>query len=232
MYTFVSSVIDNLTVQLLTYLYMYIHVYTCNLGSLHIPHQYSFLPPHTFPLPSPSFSLPLPIPFPSLSLPPPSPFPLLLPSTSLCLSLPIPSPSLSPLSPPSFLPFLPHPPHTFPSFLTLPLPTHLHHPLALISPPPSHPPHLFPSPPSLPLPPHTYFRSSFLPHTHQMDPPVYSDLARKYGLHVSLLERLYDHEAYDSGVGQLCKTLLTENHRSHQHVTISKSCFWKERKDT
>ena len=49
---------------------------------------------------------------------------------------------------------------------------------------------------------------------------MYSDLARKYGLHVSLLERLYDHETYDSGVGQLCKTLLTENHRSHQQVHI------------
>lgn len=172
---------------------------------------------YTYLINTPSFPL---TPSPSLFFPPPSPF--------SSLSLPSPSP-------------LPHPPHTFPSFLTLPLPTHLHHPLALISPPPSHPPHLFPSPPSLPLPPHTYFRSSFLPHTHQMDPPVYSDLARKYGLHVSLLERLYDHEAYDSGVGQLCKTLLTENHRSHQQVTISsltvisstcKSCFWKERKDT
>ena len=52
----------------------------------------------------------------------------------------------------------------------------------------------------------------------QMDPPVYSDIAKKYGLQISLLERLYDHEAYDTGVGQLCKTLLTENHRSHQQV--------------
>ena len=68
----------------------------------------------------------------------------------------------------------------------------------------------------------------------QMDPPCYSSIARKsalapsqtpvlplpcrYGLHVSLLERLFDHEAYGSGVGQLCKTLLTENHRSHAHV--------------
>ena len=62
-----------------------------------------------------------------------------------------------------------------------------------------------------------------LPHTHQMDPPVYSDLARQYGLHVSLLVRLYDHEAYDSGMGQLCKTLLTKIHRTHQQVTISSS---------
>ncbi len=52
----------------------------------------------------------------------------------------------------------------------------------------------------------------------QLDPPVYSDIARKYSLHVSLLERLYDMEAYESGVGQLCKTLLTENHRSHHLV--------------
>ena len=52
----------------------------------------------------------------------------------------------------------------------------------------------------------------------QLDPPVHSHIARKYGLHVSLLERLYDHEAYNSGVGLLCKTLLTENHRSHQQV--------------
>ena len=52
----------------------------------------------------------------------------------------------------------------------------------------------------------------------QMDPPVYSSIARKYGLHVSLLERLYDHEAYVSGMGLLCKTLLTENHRSHQQA--------------
>ena len=54
----------------------------------------------------------------------------------------------------------------------------------------------------------------------QLDPPVYSPLARKYNLHLSLLERLYDHEAYDNGVGQLCKTLLTENHRSHQLVSF------------
>ena len=54
----------------------------------------------------------------------------------------------------------------------------------------------------------------------QLDPPVYSSLAKKYSLHLSLLERLYDHEAYDNGVGQLCKTLLTENHRSHQLVSV------------
>ena len=53
----------------------------------------------------------------------------------------------------------------------------------------------------------------------QLDPPVYSDIARRYGLHVSLLERLYDLKAYDTGVGHLCKTLLTENHRSHHLVS-------------
>jgi len=51
-----------------------------------------------------------------------------------------------------------------------------------------------------------------------MDPPVHSAIARKYGLHISLLERLYDHEVYDSGVGTLCRTLLTENHRSQEKV--------------
>ena len=68
--------------------------------------------------------------------------------------------------------------------------------------------------------PSSIFSLSLLPSSppYQMDPPVYSELARKYGLHVSLLERLYDHETYDSGIGQLCKTLLTENHRSHQQV--------------
>ena len=60
----------------------------------------------------------------------------------------------------------------------------------------------------------------------QLDPPVYSTLARKYNLHLSLLERLYDHEIYDNGVGQLCKTLLTENHRSHQSVSVC-TCVWK-----
>ena len=54
----------------------------------------------------------------------------------------------------------------------------------------------------------------------QLDPPVYSDIARKYGLHVSLLERLFDLDVYEGGVGQLCKTLLTENHRSHQLVSV------------
>lgn len=52
-----------------------------------------------------------------------------------------------------------------------------------------------------------------------MDPPCYSAIARKYNLHVSLLERLYDLDVYCSGVGEQCKTLLTENHRSHQQVS-------------
>jgi superfamily I DNA and/or RNA helicase len=64
----------------------------------------------------------------------------------------------------------------------------------------------------------------------QMDPPCYSSIARKYGLHVSLLERLFDHEAYSSGVGQLCKTLLTENHRSHTHIMeIPSKLFYKNK---
>lgn len=60
----------------------------------------------------------------------------------------------------------------------------------------------------------------------QLDPPVYSDIARKYGLHVSLLERLYDLDAYESGAGQLCKTLLTENHRSHHLVSVNIKIMW------
>jgi len=52
----------------------------------------------------------------------------------------------------------------------------------------------------------------------QLDPPVYSDIARKYNLHLSLLERLFDAEVYESELGRLCKTVLTENHRSHQLV--------------
>ena len=60
----------------------------------------------------------------------------------------------------------------------------------------------------------------------QLDPPVYSEIARRYSLHVSLLERLYDMEAYESGVGQLCKTLLTENHRSHHLVRSRARVGW------
>ncbi len=54
----------------------------------------------------------------------------------------------------------------------------------------------------------------------QMAFPVYSPIARKYGLQISLLERLYDDKAYDSGMGMFCKILLIENHRSHPQVHI------------
>ena len=53
-----------------------------------------------------------------------------------------------------------------------------------------------------------------------MDPPVYSSIARKYGLHISLLERLYDSEVYLKPLTKNCKVLLTENHRSHQQVSF------------
>lgn len=111
-----SSVIDNLTVQLLTYsVLVHVHtcMYACNLGSLHIPHQYSFLPPHTFPLPLPFPPCPFPLPLPSLTpltpFPPSSPFPS--PLTSIT---PSPSSHLLPLTPLiSFLHPLPFPsPHT------------------------------------------------------------------------------------------------------------------------
>ena len=54
----------------------------------------------------------------------------------------------------------------------------------------------------------------------QIDPSVYSPLARKYGLHISLLERLYHTNAYFDGIGKLCKTMLEENHRTHPTVSI------------
>ena len=53
-----------------------------------------------------------------------------------------------------------------------------------------------------------------------MDPPVYSSIARKYGLHISLLERLYESDVYLSAPSKNCKVLLTENHRSHQQVCV------------
>ena len=58
----------------------------------------------------------------------------------------------------------------------------------------------------------------------QLDPPVYSDIARKYNLHLSLLERLFDADVYETEMGRLCKTVLTENHRSHQVVSLHE--FW------
>ena len=51
-----------------------------------------------------------------------------------------------------------------------------------------------------------------------MDPAVYSPIARKHGLNVSLLERLYDLDMYASGTGLKCKVNLTDNHRSHPKV--------------
>ena len=56
-----------------------------------------------------------------------------------------------------------------------------------------------------------------------MNPPVYSEIARKYRLNLSLLERLFDHPAYtgtlvtEIALHTTCKTLLTENHRSRLH---------------
>ena len=51
-----------------------------------------------------------------------------------------------------------------------------------------------------------------------MDPSVSSPIAKRYGLHVSLLERLYDDDLYKSGKGLHCRSHLTENHRSHEKV--------------
>ena len=52
----------------------------------------------------------------------------------------------------------------------------------------------------------------------KVGPPVYSSVAEAHGLRTSLLERLYDHKVYNTGDGQSCKTLLSENHRSHHKV--------------
>ena len=53
-----------------------------------------------------------------------------------------------------------------------------------------------------------------------MGPPVYSDIAQKYQFDISLLERLFEYKAYNTGVGATCKTLLTENYRSHPTVSV------------
>ena len=53
-----------------------------------------------------------------------------------------------------------------------------------------------------------------------MDPPVYSPYAKKYGLDVSLLERLYSEELYNNELGTRCKIKLSENHRSHYDVSV------------
>ena len=55
-----------------------------------------------------------------------------------------------------------------------------------------------------------------------MDPPVHSTYAKKYGLDVSLLERLYNDELYNSGLGINCKIKLSENHRSHYDVSLAR----------
>eukprot|EP00731_Ephydatia_muelleri_P025024 Em0017g107a len=54
----------------------------------------------------------------------------------------------------------------------------------------------------------------------QLDPPVYSPMARKYGLQQSLLERLFDSDMYkkDSPLSQYCKVQLTENYRSCEKI--------------
>lgn len=53
----------------------------------------------------------------------------------------------------------------------------------------------------------------------QLSPEIFSKFAKERNLHVSLLERLYDHYP-----GQFaCKILLCENYRAHEaiiHVCI------------
>ena len=52
-----------------------------------------------------------------------------------------------------------------------------------------------------------------------MEPPVHSPYAKKYGLDVSLIERLCDDDVYSKGPTLRCKVHLTENHRSHYDVS-------------
>jgi hypothetical protein len=52
----------------------------------------------------------------------------------------------------------------------------------------------------------------------QTNSPVYSQLARKYGLDRSLLERLYDDAMYKKGIGISCCVELNENRRSHKDI--------------
>lgn len=59
---------------------------------------------------------------------------------------------------------------------------------------------------------------------HQMEPPVHSHYAKKYGLDISLLERLYSEELYDTDLGMKCKIKLLENHRSHHDVRNCYTC--------
>lgn len=55
----------------------------------------------------------------------------------------------------------------------------------------------------------------------QIVPPVYSAIAKRHDFHITLLERLYDHDVYkssnDESVAQ-CRTSLTMNYRSCQEV--------------
>ena len=53
----------------------------------------------------------------------------------------------------------------------------------------------------------------------QLVPPVYSPIAKHNCFHITLLERLYDHDIYRSSENaEQCRTLLTENYRSHPEV--------------
>ena len=57
--------------------------------------------------------------------------------------------------------------------------------------------------------------------TIQIEPPVFSETAKEYGLKKSLLERFHDHAEYSTEMGQLCKVVLTANYRSHPQVNYS-----------
>lgn len=66
-----------------------------------------------------------------------------------------------------------------------------------------------PSPPFLPV-----FLSDFVSLTLQLSPFVYSEFARERNLHVSLLDRLYEHYPPEYP----CRILLCENYRSHEAI--------------
>ena len=57
----------------------------------------------------------------------------------------------------------------------------------------------------------------------QLMPPLYSSFAKQHDFHVTLLERLYDRDVYDSNNESLsqCRTLLTINYRSRQEVHVT-----------
>ena len=48
----------------------------------------------------------------------------------------------------------------------------------------------------------------------QLSPELFSDFAKERNLHISLLERLYDH--YPTNFP--CKILLCENYRAHEAI--------------